>query len=94
MRGKRYEKRGKRDDRKQNETGLPAFHFPLSTFLHHLFNLLNRIHGLIIYLIHITLWITRGIAFKLTFIEGTHKLTDGHLVNLPFSQTLADIIMG
>ena len=45
------------------------------------------------FLIHITLRIAWGITFKLTLIEGTHKLTDGLLVDLSFRQALADVVM-
>ena len=70
-----------------------TFHFLLSTFLHRSFNLFDGRHGLLIYLIHISLRIARSITLELTLVEGTDKLTDSLLTHMTVRQALTDIIM-
>ena len=69
---------------------LSTFYFPL---LHRSLNLFDGRHGLLVYLIHISLWIAWGVTLELALVEGSDKLGDSFFTHMTVRQALTDIVV-
>ena len=60
--------------------------------LHAVFYLFNRIHSFLEYLVHISLRVTRSVAFELALVDSTDKLVDNLLTDTTGRQPVGNIL--